>query len=82
MKIEKSNRGFTSLTHEPYTKPDADNRIVTESSAIGDYPDSFDKPGSSFLWFGFVHHLNREQVAEVVGHIQRWLKTGSLREEE
>ena len=53
-------------------------RLFQESSAKGDYEDSLDRPGSSFLWIGRNHHLNREEVAEFVKHLQRWLDTGSL----
>jgi len=53
-------------------------RIIAESSAIGDYDDSFDKPGSSYLWVGNDHHLNRDQVRELVTRMEHWLSTGRL----
>ena len=52
--------------------------LALESSAVGDYDDSVDRPGSSFLWFGDHHHLNREEVSELVGFLQHWLDTGRL----
>lgn len=63
--------------------PDVDgkgscDRVLQESSVIGDYPDSWDKPGSSFLRVGEWHHFNREQVAELIGRMQHWLNTGRL----
>jgi hypothetical protein len=79
MRLEKSERGFMFLLHEQYRTPHEDDRLASESSAIGDYPDSFDRPGSSFLWIGDNHHLNREEVAEFVSHLQRWLNTGRLK---
>ncbi len=59
------------------------------SSAIGEYPDSWDRPGTSFVWLGATDkgphldelsrmHLNREQVAELVVHLQAWLGVGRL----
>ncbi len=56
-------------------------RLAAQSSAIGDYEDSFERPGSSFLWIGDYHHLNREEVQQLVNHLQSWLKTGSLVEQ-
>lgn len=47
-------------------------RVVAQSSAIGDYEDSFDRPGSSFLWVGDDHHLNREEIAELVDALEKW----------
>ena len=49
MKIGKSGNGFTALLHPPYIEGSGDPRIVTASSAIGNYDDSFQKPGSSFF---------------------------------
>jgi hypothetical protein len=78
MHITKSDRGFKFLMHPIYIEPSKEERIVSESSAVGDYKDSWDNPGSSFLWVGEHHHLNREEVAELVDHLNRWLKEGRL----
>lgn len=80
MKLGKSNRGFDFLEHNRYVEPHDDIRLASQSSAIGEYEDSWDRPGSSFLWIGDNHHLNREQVAEFVEYLNRWLKTGRLAE--
>jgi hypothetical protein len=53
-------------------------RLIQESSAIGDYEDSFDCPGSSYLWVGDDHHLDREEVAELIENMQHWLDNGRL----
>lgn len=81
MLLERSDRGFELITHPVYSgvnpaRPEA--RVVQASSAIGGYEDSFEKPGSSFLWVGENHHLNREEVTLLVKHLQAWLATGSL----
>jgi hypothetical protein len=74
-----TERGFQIVTHEIYVAdPPEDGRLVQASSAIGDYEDSFDRPGSSFLWVGRDHHLNREEVAELVARLSHWLSTGRL----
>ncbi len=79
MKTEKTNRGFFVVTHEKYkNEPGEMTRLIQESSAIGDYENSFSCPGSSYLWVGQDHHLNREEVAELITRMQRWLETGSL----
>ena len=86
MTLVQSDRGFWFLMHEPRLSQPDDGpdgvRVVSESSAIGDYEDSWDRPGSSFLWLGDRLHLNREEVAEAVKHMQRWLDTGRLAEAE
>ena len=71
MKTIKTDRGFRIVTHEKYAgKLDEETRLVQESSAIGDYEHSWDKPGSSFLWVGEDHHLNKEQVGELIDKLK------------
>lgn len=78
MKAIKSERGFINVHHPAYTEPERNKRIIGESSAIGEYEDSMEKPGSSFLWVGEHHHLNREEVQELINKMQHWLDTGRL----
>ena len=61
---------------------------LQESSAIGDYEDSWDCPGSSFLWLGCDKnrsshlgeemsprmHLTREQAKAIADSIYHWLE--------
>lgn len=80
MKLEKTDRGFWNLVHPTYPPTRTkDSRLVSESSVIL-YDDALDHPGSSALWLGENHHLNREEVKELVGYLQRWLETGRLGE--
>lgn len=54
---------------------------LQQSSAIGDYDDAFDRPGSSFVWLGKGPermHLAREQVDDLVEALQRWRDTGGF----
>ncbi len=53
-------------------------RLIQESSAIGDYEDSEDNVGSSYLWVGNDHHLNREEVSLLVHIMSSWLIDGRL----
>lgn len=76
MHIVKSERGFEFLQHPEYVPPWADKRLASQSSAVGDYDDA--RPGTSFLWIGDDHHLNREEVSQLVRHLLAWLATGSL----
>ncbi len=78
MKSEENCRGFIHVTSPKYTEPDQQARIISESSAIGDYEDSFENPGSSYLWVGRDHHINREEVAELIKRMQYWLDTKRL----
>lgn len=77
MRPEKTSRGFVVVTHPIYAG-EGESRLVQESSAIGDYDDSMENPGSSYLWIGADHHLNREQVQKFVGILRHWLKNGRL----
>jgi hypothetical protein len=79
MKASTTSRGFRLIEAEKYqNEPGEFTHLVQESSAVGDYEDSFDKPGSSFLWVGDDHHLSREEVSVLVGFMQEWLKSGRL----
>ena len=78
MKRQKDRRGFRVVTHPTYGDDPETARVVQESSAIGDYVDSMTTPGSSFLWVGENHHLNREEVKELTAYLEKWLKTGRL----
>ncbi len=77
MNIDTKMRGFETLTHPSYPKG-LECRLVGQSSIIGDYEDSFDRPGSSAIWVGNTHHLNREETKELIVYLQRWLDTGKL----
>ncbi len=78
MKQAVSGRGFQYIEENSYSNRPVPCRLLGQSSAIGNYEDSFDKPGGSFLWVGEKHHLNREQVEKVIVYMQNWLKTGNL----
>ena len=81
MNLYETDRQFRGVQEWMYAEnPPKESRILQESSAIGDYPDSMEQPGSSFLWVGEHHHLNREQIVELIGHMQHWLDTGRIRE--
>lgn len=74
-----SDRGFTHVLEEKYVRPSGVyTRLISESSAIGNHENSWDEPGSSYLWVGDDHHLNREQVRELIERMQHWLDTGRL----
>lgn len=76
-KYEETSRGFGVVTHPPYTG--GYDRVIQQSSAIGDYEDAFDNPGSSYLWIGAYQHLNREEVTELIDYLTRWVLTGNLK---
>lgn len=74
----KDGRGFRVIEHENYPNYSKTSRLLQESSVVGDYDDAWDRPGSSSLWVAENFHLNREQIAELTGYLQRWLETGKL----
>jgi len=84
MEIKKTNRGFEIIEHPYYIETDSNQpqsglpqRFIQQSSAIS-HEDSLDKAGSSYLWIGPYHHLNREEVSLLIKHLSHWLGTGSL----
>jgi hypothetical protein len=79
----RTDRGFARVVHEKYQNTPGEMTIlIQESSAVGDYEDSWGNPGSSFLWVGEDHHLNREEVEELIKRMGYWLETGRLRVDE
>lgn len=78
MNAERTERGFVKVTHESYVNPSVQELLIQECSHIGPYEDSDNRPGSSYLWIGEKHRLNREEVTEMVSHLQHWLNTGHL----
>jgi len=78
MKLEKNARNFALVLHPKYVPPHVQMRLVAESSAVGDYDDSLSHPGSSYLWIGEHHHLDRDEVAQLVTYLKTWLKTKRL----
>ena len=81
MRVKTTERGFPTIVHPKYASDEGETRLVQQSSAIGDYADSFDKPGSSYLWLGDDHHLNREEVRELIRHLSKWCATGRFLDE-
>ncbi len=75
MIIKTTKRGFKYLQ----IGDESTDIIFQESSAVGDYEDSLDRPGSSYLWFRDVH-MDRERVGQLVELLQLWLK-GELKED-
>lgn len=72
LKVTRTQRGFTVVDYPSYPENEM-KRLVQASSAIGDYEDSFEIPGSSYLWIGCDHHLDREEVKELIDVMQHWL---------
>jgi hypothetical protein len=89
MKIETTSRGFQIVN---FTDHNGVSCSLQQSSAI-DLSHEGDE-GSSYVWLGcdknaaphMGHemsprmHLNRQQVGELVTHLQAWLETGEFYE--
>lgn len=79
MKTEKTDRGFIVVFEAKYaSQPEEFTCLICESSVIGNYENAMSTPGSSALWVGQEHHLNREQVKELIERMQYWLDHGRL----
>jgi hypothetical protein len=78
MKITTTARGFERIDFKDRC---GDDCSLQQSSAIGDAENAGDRPGSSFIWLGADAdgmHLDRQQVRELIKHLEAWLKTGSF----
>lgn len=78
MKVHYSNerRGFQDLRVQG-------GLSIGESSAIGDYDDAMDIPGSSALWLECPREsYNREEIANIIEIFQWWLDSGRLPDSE
>ena len=80
MKAIKTDRGFIRVEHKSYVGR-LPMRLIQESSAMGPHEFNVNNPGSSYLWVGENHHLNREEIAEMIERMQYWLNTGRLKED-
>jgi hypothetical protein len=78
MQLTTTGRGFEKVEHQRYATGEPTS-LVQQSSCIGDYEDSWERPGSSYLWIGKEIHLNRDEVREFVQYLNNWLDTGSLK---
>ena len=85
IKHDRTHNGFRTI--EFVSSVNAYGSLtIQQSSAVGDYDDSLDYPGSSFLWIGNDFdvgraHCNRDDVQALVGILNNWLKTGELHED-
>ena len=78
MEIRYTQRNFQYIHHDPYVS-NGDDGLIVQSSAINtSYSDSFQRPGSSYLWIKGLFHLNREEIEEMIGYLGTWLKTGKF----
>lgn len=78
MQVERTDRGFEIIR---FADLNGKSCSLQASSAILDYPDSIEKPGSSAVWLGVQDermHLNQEIAKELINHLQSWLNTGSF----
>ena len=80
MEIRYTQRNLQYIHHDPYVS-NGDDGLIVQSSAINtSYSDSFQRPGSSYLWIKGLFHLNREEIEEMIGYLGTWLKTGKFDE--
>jgi hypothetical protein len=79
----QTERGFEIVDFDDFNQVSCS---LQQSSVVGHYKDSLQKPGTSCVWLGINSfdavsmrmHLDREQVAGLVKHLQSWLDTGSF----
>lgn len=80
MEVTRNIRGFEIVD---FTDRNGAPCSLQQSSAVGDYDDAYDRPGTSMVWLGagdLRMHLDREMVSELIGLLRRWLETGSFQE--
>lgn len=86
----KTQRGFELIE---FKDANGNECSIQQSSAVGHYDDSYDRPGTSFIWLGQERegkhsvtgeslgarmHLNREQAKALATLLLRWARTGLL----
>ena len=79
---EENSDGFQTvrcpIASSIFGGPSGNMAIVRQSPGIGPYPDADAVPGSSYLWIGEHHYLDRENVRELYDYLSHWLSTGLL----
>ena len=73
MKVEYTNRGFEIINFvDRYNKD-----CSLQQSSLADY----EQPGTSAIWFGVGSermHIDLKQMKEILPHLKKWVRTGSL----
>jgi len=80
----RTARGFTVIAHKKFPNEKEDysmTRLIQESSLMLNDDDPDEVPGSGFLWIGRDHHLNREEIKELISRMQHWVDNGFLEQE-
>jgi len=78
MKVEMTGRGFERIEFQDCLPQQCS---LQQSSVVGDIGR---KAGTTAIWLGTSQdrmHLDRGQVADLVGHLQAWMATGSFKVE-
>lgn len=80
MDIRRTSRGFEIVE---FNDANGVACSLQQSSAIGQYPEAMEKPGSSFVWLGASKqgepvrmHLDREMVRQLRNLLTSWLGDG------
>ncbi len=73
MEITRTSLGFGVVEHPSH--PAHKMLRIVQESFMGK---SCDEPGSSYLWIGEHHRLDRDEVSELNAILTRWLATGRL----
>ena len=68
----KQKNGFPAISHPSYPERKEVPLLAASTMAEGGMP------GSDYLWVGRDHHLNREEVAALIGRLCTWLETGQF----
>jgi len=89
MRSRRTQRGFIVVKHPTYgSETVSEQRLIQESSAISEetmnrpYGHRLARAGTSFLWVGEDHHLDRREVWGLVRRMVRWLAVGRLKVDE
>jgi hypothetical protein len=78
--VEHTGRGFEIMKFRDCYGLECS---LQESSAMGPYEDSYDRPGSSYVWLGVRGeqkrmHLNRGQAYELAERLLNWVNKGTF----
>ena len=81
-KTKRTARGFQVID---FLDHNGEKCSLQQSSAVLDYEDSMERPGTSAVWFGDNKnrmHLDQDQVLTLRGYLGHWLEYGCFRVDE
>ena len=75
MKVEHTHHGLELISHPEYPP---DPEYSPYSVAVSMLVQTSSRAYPASLWFGKNHHLSRDEVIDLIAHLQSWVDTESF----